>query len=104
MFDTRTRLFFFACLKDVAGAALKKAAPAPGSDPKKIGSRRLWLRNTATYRRDLATGHLLERFGNWPPTGEIWQLATYWRDLTTGHLLERFDNWPPIGEIWQGAI
>ena len=60
MFDTRTRLFFFACLKDAAGAALKKAAPAPtpGSDPKKnrlrlrpksAGSRRfrLRLRNTA---------------------------------------------------------
>ena len=38
MFDTRTRLFFFACLKDAAGAALKNAAPAPGSDQKKIGS------------------------------------------------------------------
>ena len=36
MFDTRTRLFSFACLKDAAGAALKNAAP--GSDPKKIGS------------------------------------------------------------------
>ena len=43
MFDTRTRLFFFACLKDAAGAALKNAAPAPGSDPKK---NRLRLRNT----------------------------------------------------------
>ena len=29
---------FFACLKDAAGAALKQAAPAPGSDQKKIGS------------------------------------------------------------------
>ena len=38
MFDTRTRLLFFACLKDAAGAALKNAAPAPGSDQKKIGS------------------------------------------------------------------
>ena len=38
MFDTRTMLFFFACLKYAAGAALKIAAPAPGSDPKKIGS------------------------------------------------------------------
>ena len=38
MFDTRTRLFSFACLKDAAGAALKKAAPAPGSDQKKIAS------------------------------------------------------------------
>ena len=38
MFDTRTRLFFFACLKDAAGAALKNAASAPGSDQKKIGS------------------------------------------------------------------
>ena len=28
MFDTRTRLFFFAYLKDAAGAALKNAAPA----------------------------------------------------------------------------
>ena len=36
MFDTRRRLFFFACLKDAAGAALKKLAP--GSDKKKIGS------------------------------------------------------------------
>ena len=37
MFDTRTRFFFFACLKDAAraGAALKKAAPTPGSDKKK---------------------------------------------------------------------
>ena len=34
MFDTRTRLFSFACLKDAAGAALKSAAPAS----KKIGS------------------------------------------------------------------
>ena len=32
------------CLKDAAGAALKNATPAPGSDPKK---NRLWLRNTA---------------------------------------------------------
>ena len=38
MFDTRTRLFFFACLKDAAGAAFKNAAPAPGSDQKKVGS------------------------------------------------------------------
>ena len=32
MFDThkkRTKLFFFDCLKDSAGAALKNAAPAP---------------------------------------------------------------------------
>ena len=38
MFDTRTRVFFFAYLKDAAGAeaALKSAAPAPTS--KKIGS------------------------------------------------------------------
>ena len=35
MFDTRTRLFFIACLKDAAGAALKSAAPAPGFDQKK---------------------------------------------------------------------
>ena len=35
MFDTRTRLLFFACLKDAAGAALKNAAPAPGSDQQK---------------------------------------------------------------------
>ena len=33
MHDTRTRLLFFACLK--AGAALKNAAPAPGSDLQK---------------------------------------------------------------------
>ena len=38
MFDTRTRLLFFACLKDAAGAALKNAAPAPGSDLQKFGS------------------------------------------------------------------
>ena len=57
MFDTRTRLFFFACLRDAAGAGatLKNAAPAPGSDqeknrlqlqshPKSAGSRRLRLR------------------------------------------------------------
>ena len=36
MYDTRTRLFFFACLKDAAGAALQNAAPAPTN--KKIGS------------------------------------------------------------------
>ena len=37
MFDTRTRLFFFACLKDAAGAgaALKSTALAPGSDRQK---------------------------------------------------------------------
>ena len=37
MFDTRTRLFFLACLEDAAGAgtALKSAAPAPGSDQQK---------------------------------------------------------------------
>ena len=42
MFDTRTMLFFFACLKYAAGAGaalrIKAPAPAPGSDPKKIGS------------------------------------------------------------------
>ena len=42
MFETRTRLFFFACLKDAAGAALKSAAPAPGSDQQKNW---LWLRS-----------------------------------------------------------
>ena len=58
MFDARTRLLFFACLKDAAGVALKNAAAAPGSDlqkiqlrlrsrPKSGGSRRLRLRNTA---------------------------------------------------------
>ena len=36
MFDTRTRLSFFDCLKDAAGAALKNATPTPTS--KKIGS------------------------------------------------------------------
>ena len=54
MIDTRTRLLFFVCLTDAAGAALKNAAPAPGSDlqknrlrsrPRSGGSRR--LRNTA---------------------------------------------------------
>ena len=59
MFDTRTRLFFFACLKDAtgAGAALKCAAPAPTS--KKISSRAALevaapvapaLQHCATYR------------------------------------------------------
>ena len=45
MFDTRTRLFFLACLEDAAGAALKSAAaaPAPGSDQQKNWLR---LRNT----------------------------------------------------------
>ena len=41
MFDTRMRrLFLFACLKDAprAGAALKNAALAPGSDTQKICS------------------------------------------------------------------
>ena len=40
MFDTRTRLFFFACLKDAAGAgaALKSAAQALAPTSKKIGS------------------------------------------------------------------
>ena len=44
--DTRTRLLFFSCLKDTAGAraALKNTAPAPGSDQQK---NRLRLRNTA---------------------------------------------------------
>ena len=38
MFDTRTRLFFFACPKDAAGAgaSLKKATPALTKN--KIGS------------------------------------------------------------------
>ena len=53
MFCHNTRLSFFACQKDAAGAALKKAAPALGSGqhknqlrlhPKSSGSRR--LRNT----------------------------------------------------------
>ena len=35
-FVTRTRLSFFACQKDAAGAAFKKASPAPAN--KKIGS------------------------------------------------------------------
>ena len=37
MFDTRTSLFFFACLKDAAraGAAFKNAAPSPGSGQQK---------------------------------------------------------------------
>ena len=43
-YRTSTRLFFFACLKDAAGAG--KAAPAPGSDQKKIGSGSRRLRNT----------------------------------------------------------
>ena len=36
MFDAGTRLFFFACLNDAAGAALINVAPAPTN--KKIGS------------------------------------------------------------------
>ena len=47
MFDTRTRLLFFACLKDAAGAALKNAAPAPGSNQQKNWLR---LRNTGKLR------------------------------------------------------
>ena len=47
MFDTRTRLLFFACLKDAAGAALKNAALAPGSNQQK---NRLRLRNTGKLR------------------------------------------------------
>ena len=35
IFDTRTRISFFACLKDADRAALKNAAPAPGSDQQK---------------------------------------------------------------------
>ena len=48
MFDTRTRLFFFACLKDAAGAgaALKSAALAPGSNQQKNWLQRLRLCNT----------------------------------------------------------
>ena len=55
MFDTRTRLFFLACLKDEAGdgAALKKVAPAPGSDQKKKNRLQLRLRNTASDNIDL---------------------------------------------------
>ena len=50
MFCNNTRLSFFACQKDAAGAALKKAAPALGSGqikkrlrlhPKSGGSRQL---------------------------------------------------------------
>ena len=36
MFDTRARLFVSACLKNVAGAAFKSAAP--GSDQQQIGT------------------------------------------------------------------
>ena len=57
MFCNNTRLFFFACQKDAAGArpALKKAAPSLGSGqiknrlrlhPNSGGFRRLQLRNT----------------------------------------------------------
>ena len=42
MFDARTGLIFFAFLKNAAGAALKNAALAPGSDQKK---NRLQLRS-----------------------------------------------------------
>ena len=50
MFDTRTRLFFFACLKDAAraGATLKSVAPAPGSDQQKNQLRLQRLRNTVS--------------------------------------------------------
>ena len=43
---TQEQGFFFACLKDAAGAALKSAAPAPGSDQQK---NRLRLHNTDRY-------------------------------------------------------
>ena len=57
MFDTRTRPLFFACLKDAAGAgaALKNAAPVPGSDQQKW---RLRLRNTGCNDSIGLTCHL----------------------------------------------
>ena len=79
MFDTKTRLFFFACLKDAAGAGavLKSAAPAPGSDPKKnwlrlrtrpkSGGSRLQLRNTASYNLSLMQTTLMM---SWLPSPE----------------------------------
>ena len=36
MFDTRTRLLYFACLRDAAGATFKNVVPVPTN--KKIGS------------------------------------------------------------------
>ena len=60
MFCNNTRLSFFACQTDAAGAALKKAAPALGSGqiktwlrphPKSGGFRRLRLRNTVDYSK-----------------------------------------------------
>ena len=59
MFDTKTRLLFFACLKKAAGAALKNVALAPtnkkigsgtGAAPKSGGSRQLWLRLLNTVK------------------------------------------------------
>ena len=38
MFDTRIRLFFFACLKDAAGADLKSRLQVSALTNKKIGS------------------------------------------------------------------
>ena len=49
MFDTRTKRFFFACLKDAAGAAIKSAAPAPGS-------------GSATLVADNEAGHIYDKF------------------------------------------
>ena len=57
MFNTRTKLFFFAYLKYTTGAALKNAAPAQTkkyllrlrSRPNSGGSRQLRLRNTGTH-------------------------------------------------------
>ena len=56
MFDTRTRLLFFICLKDATGAraTLKKVAPTPGSEqqknkapaPEPLKKWQLQLRNT----------------------------------------------------------
>ena len=55
MFDTRTRLFFFACLEDAAEAALKSAAPASGSDQQKN-----WLRLPAPTSKKNGSGAALK--------------------------------------------
>ena len=52
MFDTRTRLFFLACLEDAAGAALKKATPAPGPAQKKIGSGSATLKKNQKFPKN----------------------------------------------------
>ena len=60
MFESRTSLLFFSCLKVVAGAALKNAAPAPSSDQQKNPIRIQAAPQHCRYRYD--TGTFLTRF------------------------------------------